>query len=271
MIEDRTITATSDGGRDRAFFGRRKGHRLRPHQAALIEELLPRLAIDLVKPPDLAALFPRALDAVRLEIGFGGGEHLVEEARAAPDTGFIGCEPFVNGMAKILALIEATGIDNIRLYAGDAVDLLRWLPADSLAGVDLLYADPWPKRRHWKRRFVQDDTVAMLARVLAPGASVSLCERHSRLCRLDPRAAVARAAIRMDRRACRRLAPPLARLFRNPLRGQGEARGARALLSGISTPRLMRGLLPQRGGIVVLHSFGSPSCARAVNRYISLV
>jgi tRNA (guanine-N7-)-methyltransferase len=171
LIEDRIITATPDGGRDRAFFGRRKGHRLRPHQAALFEGLLPRLAIDLAGPPDLAAQFPRALDAVRLEIGFGGGEHLLEEARAAPHTGFIGCEPFVNGMAKILALIEATGVDNIRLYAGDAVDLLRWLPADSLAGVDLLYADPWPKRRHWKRRFVQDDTVAMLARVLQPGAS----------------------------------------------------------------------------------------------------
>jgi tRNA (guanine-N7-)-methyltransferase len=184
MIEDRTIiTATPDGGRARAFFGRRKGHRLRPHQAALIEELLPRLAIDLAKPPDLAtppdlttppdlaALFPQAFDAVRLEIGFGGGEHLLEQARSAPHTGFIGCEPFVNGMAKILALIEATGVDNIRLYAGDAVDLLRWLPAGSLAGVDLLYADPWPKRRHWKRRFVQDDTVAMLAHVLRPGAS----------------------------------------------------------------------------------------------------
>jgi tRNA (guanine-N7-)-methyltransferase len=171
MIEDRIITATVDGGRDRAFFGRRKGHRLRPRQAALIEELLPRLAIDLAAPPDLAALFPRRLDAMRLEIGFGGGEHLLEQARSAPHTGFIGCEPFVNGMAKILALIEATRVDNIRLYAGDAVDLLRWLPAGTLAGVDLLYADPWPKRRHWKRRFVQDDTVAMLARVLQPGAS----------------------------------------------------------------------------------------------------
>jgi tRNA (guanine-N7-)-methyltransferase len=171
MIEDRTITANPEGGRDRAFFGRRIGHRLRPHQAALIEELLPRLAIDLAQPPDLAALFPRHVDAVRLEIGFGGGEHLFEEARAEPRLGFIGCEPFVNGMAKILARIEATGIDNIKLYAGDAVDLLRWLPPCSLAGVDLLYADPWPKRRHRKRRFVQDDTIAMLARVLQPGAS----------------------------------------------------------------------------------------------------
>jgi tRNA (guanine-N7-)-methyltransferase len=173
MIEHRT---TGDGhgvARDRAFFGRRKGHRLRPHQSALLDTLLPRLAVDLAAaaPGDLAALFPRAVDSVRLEIGFGGGEHLVAQASVDPRAGFIGCEPFVNGMAKILALIEAGGIDNVRLCAGDAVDLLRWLPAAALARVDLLYADPWPKRRHWKRRFVQDDTVAMIARVLRPGGT----------------------------------------------------------------------------------------------------
>ncbi len=157
--------------RDRAFFGRRKGHRLRPHQADLMADLLPRLAVSLDRPPpsDLAALFSRPLEAVCLEIGFGGGENLVAQAAAAPGTGFIGCEPFVNGMAKILAAIEAGRRDNVRLYAGDAVDLLAWLPDASIAKVDLLYPDPWPKRRHWKRRFVQDRTVAMLARVLRPG------------------------------------------------------------------------------------------------------
>jgi tRNA (guanine-N7-)-methyltransferase len=158
-------------GRERAFVGRRKGHRLRPHQSALLETLLPRLAIDLAAaaPADLAALFPHAVGAVRLEIGFGGGEHLFAQASAEPGVGFIGCEPFVNGMAKILALIEAGKTDNVRLFAGDAVDLLGWIPAAALARIDLLYADPWPKRRHWKRRFVQDDTVAMIARVLRPG------------------------------------------------------------------------------------------------------
>jgi tRNA (guanine-N7-)-methyltransferase len=171
MIERRTSGEGRGPGRDRAFFGRRKGHRLRPHQSALLETLLPRLAIDLAAaaPADLAALFPHAVGAVRLEIGFGGGEHLFAQASAEPGVGFIGCEPFVNGMAKILALIEAGKTDNIRLFAGDAVDLLRWIPAAALARVDLLYADPWPKRRHWKRRFVQDDTVAMIARVLRPG------------------------------------------------------------------------------------------------------
>src|SRR5580704_13765073 len=171
MIERRTSGEGRGPRRDRAFFGRRKGHRLRPHQSALLETLLPRLAIDLAiaAPPDLAALFPHAVDAVRLEIGFGGGEHLFAQASAEPGVGFIGCEPFVNGMAKILALIEAGKADNVRLFAGDAVDLLRWIPAAALARVDLLYADPWPKRRHWKRRFVQDHTDAMIARASRPG------------------------------------------------------------------------------------------------------
>jgi tRNA (guanine-N7-)-methyltransferase len=157
--------------RDRAFFGRRKGHRLRSRQRDLMAALLPRLALTLDRPSpsNLTEMFSRPLEAVRLEIGFGGGEHLIAQACAHPSIGFIGCEPFVNGMAKILAAIEERAIDNIRLYAGDAVELAAWLPAASLVQVDLLYPDPWPKRRHWKRRFVQDRTVAMLARVLRPG------------------------------------------------------------------------------------------------------
>jgi len=159
--------------RSRTFFGRRKGHRLRPHHAQLLETLLPRLALALDKPApaDPRVLFGRPVDAVRLEIGFGGGENLIAEATANPRIGFIGCEPFVNGMAKILASIEAGGHDNIRLYAGDAVELLAWLSPASLERVDLLYPDPWPKRRHWKRRFVQDRTLALLARVLRPGGT----------------------------------------------------------------------------------------------------
>jgi tRNA (guanine-N7-)-methyltransferase len=145
---------------------------LRPRQAALIESLLPRLALDLRAPPPrpLASLFAHAPDDVALEIGFGGGEHLAAQAAAHRGMGFIGCEPFVNGMAKALALIEAQGLANIRLHFGDASDLLAWLPSASLARIDLLYPDPWPKRRHWKRRFVQDARVAELGRVLRPGA-----------------------------------------------------------------------------------------------------
>jgi tRNA (guanine-N7-)-methyltransferase len=155
----------------RAFFGRRKGHPLRPHQAALMQTLLPRLAValDSAPPGPLATLFAHPVDDIRLEIGFGGGEHLCAEAAAHPRIGFLGCEPFVNGMAKALALIEANGLANIRLHFGDAADLLAWLPDGALARVDLLYPDPWPKRRHWKRRFVQERSVAALARVLRPG------------------------------------------------------------------------------------------------------
>jgi tRNA (guanine-N7-)-methyltransferase len=153
-----------------AFFGRRKGHKLRPHQADLIDNLLPHLALDIqAPPPDLCSLFDPPAADLRLEIGFGGGEHLVAEARAHADTGFIGCEPYVNGMAKILAQIEAHNIRNIRLLAGDAAELLAWLPPRALARLDLIHPDPWPKRRHWKRRFVQDATIAAMARVLKPG------------------------------------------------------------------------------------------------------
>jgi tRNA (guanine-N7-)-methyltransferase len=155
----------------RGFFGRRKGHPLRARQAELLGSLLPRLALDLTRraPDDLAGLFSTSVESVRLEIGFGGAEHLVAEAQAHPRTGFIGCEPFVNGMAKALVAIDELGLANIRLHHGDAVELLSWLPPHSLARIDLLYPDPWPKRRHWKRRFVSDTNIAALARVIASG------------------------------------------------------------------------------------------------------
>jgi tRNA (guanine-N7-)-methyltransferase len=155
-----------------SFFGRRKGHKLRIHQADLIENLLPHLALDISTPApdDLIDIFESKADDVRLEIGFGGGEHLIAEAQAFPDIGFIGCEPYVNGMAKILAQIEAHNIGNIRLYAGDAAALLAWAPPRSMARIDLIHPDPWPKRRHWKRRFVQDATVAAMARIIKPEA-----------------------------------------------------------------------------------------------------
>jgi len=157
--------------RQGAFFGRRKGHALKPRQAALFDTLLPRLALDLDRPApsDLRTLFDR-VDGVRLESGFGGGEHLIAEAERNPKTGFIGIEPFINGMAKALAAIDDRGLTNIRLHHGDATDVLAWLRNASLARFDLLYPDPWPKRRHWKRRFVQDDSIAQIARVVRPGS-----------------------------------------------------------------------------------------------------
>jgi tRNA (guanine-N7-)-methyltransferase len=157
--------------RQGSFFGRRRGHKLRAHQAELIERLLPRLALDLstAAPANLALLFDLHVDEVSLEIGFGGGEHLVAQASVSQAAGFIGCEPYVNGMAKILSRIEAGGLCNIRLFAGDAAELLAWLPQHSLSRIELIFPDPWPKRRHWKRRFVQAATVTAAARVLKAG------------------------------------------------------------------------------------------------------
>lgn len=158
-------------GQPRAFFGRRKGHRLRPNQARLIETLLPRLALDLSSPPpvDLRTLFPIPVEDVLLDIGFGGGESMIAQARERPYRGFIGIEPFVNGMAKALAAIEAENLQNIRLHFDDAVSLIAWLPQAGFARIDLIHPDPWPKRRHWKRRFVQEDMVKKLAHILRPG------------------------------------------------------------------------------------------------------
>jgi tRNA (guanine-N7-)-methyltransferase len=157
----------------RAFFGRRKGHPLRPRQAALFDTLLPRIAIDTGKPApaDLRSLFADAGE-VRLEIGFGGAEHLIAQAKANPRVGFIGSDAFINGVAKALAAIDADKLANVRLHFGDASELLDWLPAGELARIDLLYPDPWPKRRHWKRRFIQDDTLKRLARILKPGGAL---------------------------------------------------------------------------------------------------
>lgn len=165
MPEERRTRATE------AFFGRRRGKPLRSRQETALRRLLPALRLDLSHPApcDLRTLFPAPVEDVRLEIGFGGGEHLLAEASAAGATGFIGVEPFVNGMAKLAAALSERPLANIRLYDDDATVLLDWLPQASLAGIDLLYPDPWPKKRHWKRRFVSRVNLDRMARVLRPG------------------------------------------------------------------------------------------------------
>jgi tRNA (guanine-N7-)-methyltransferase len=154
----------------RAFFGRRKGHALKPRQAALFDTLLPKIGIAIARPAPAAlrALFDD-VDEVRLEIGFGGAEHLVAQAQANPRVGYIGTDGFLNAIAKALVAIDERKLGNVRLYHGDASALIDWLPALSLTRIDLLYPDPWPKRRHWKRRFVQDDSLKRLARLLKSG------------------------------------------------------------------------------------------------------
>lgn len=154
-----------------AFFGRRRGRVLRPQQAAQFDSGLGRYAVDLTKPAPqpLASLFSAPVREVRLEIGFGGGEHLLHRARENPDIGFIGVEPFVNGMSKLLSVLAAKPLDNLRVHDDDATAVLDWLPAASLTGIDLLYPDPWPKKKHWKRRFVNPSNLDRFARVLQPG------------------------------------------------------------------------------------------------------
>lgn len=132
--------------------------------------LLPRVELELASATFLQDAFGGALPELHLEIGFGGGEHLSHHARQRPRVGFIGCEPFRNGVAKMLDRIEAEELDNIRLFAGDAAALIGRLPDACLAGVDLFYPDPWPKRRQRKRRFVSSEMLRRLARVMSEGA-----------------------------------------------------------------------------------------------------
>lgn len=181
------MTAPPAGG---AFFGRRKGKQLRPGQEDLLRDLLPRVRLqaDALRSiaaagpsrtalaegdPDafqgLGCLFPKTPQRVRLEIGFGGGEHLAAQARAHPGLGFIGCEPFVNGIAKLLRVLNDEGLENVLVWDRDATELLPLLPAASVEGVFLLYPDPWPKRRQHKRRFVSDESLTAMARLLRRG------------------------------------------------------------------------------------------------------
>ena len=134
---------------------------------------LDRLRLDTAAPPParLAALFDAPVERVRVEIGFGGGEHLLHRAREEPRTGFVGVEPFVNGMAKLLRDWVDDPLPNLRLYDDDAVRLLDWLPEASVDHLDLLYPDPWRKPRHHKRRFVGPGNLDRMARVLRPGGA----------------------------------------------------------------------------------------------------
>ncbi len=154
------------------FFGRRKGKPLRQRQAALTESLLPRLRINLdaLSAPHVA-LAPAHKD-LWLEIGFGGGEHLVSDAEAHPGVLFIGCEPFVNGVAKLVSTINEKKIENILIHDSDALQVLRALPDASLGRVTILYPDPWPKFGQRKRRFISPETVQQMARTLRDGEEV---------------------------------------------------------------------------------------------------
>jgi len=159
-------------GTPRAFFGRRSGKTLHGRQAGLMQTLLPRLEVGFHNQTDrLAPLTPfeNPNAPLVLEIGYGGGEHLARQAMENPGTNFIGAEVFSNSIGKMLEKIAENDIGNIRLFAFDALDLLRDLPEGALDGVYLLYPDPWPKTRHHKRRFISPMTMTELARTIRAG------------------------------------------------------------------------------------------------------
>ncbi|MBC8339833.1 MAG: tRNA (guanosine(46)-N7)-methyltransferase TrmB [Rhodospirillales bacterium] len=162
------------------WYGRRRGHKLRPNRQALIDTLLPELRVELPETGklDLRSLFPEPVRDVWLEVGFGGGEHLAAQALAYPEIGFIGCEPFINGTANLLSLIDRDGLTNVRLFDDDARKLFPVLPDASLGRLYALYTDPWPKTRHHRRRFICGETVDVLVRLLKDGAELRLAHDH---------------------------------------------------------------------------------------------
>ena len=158
------------------LYGRRAGHKLRAGQAALVDAMLPALTVP-DGPLDARALFGDARP-LELEIGFGSGEHLAVQAAMQPDTGFIGCEPFLNGVVGALTHIEERALINVRLHMGDALDVLSRLPDASLARVYLLHPDPWPKARHAKRRFMNDGPIDLVAAKLIPSGEFRFGTDH---------------------------------------------------------------------------------------------
>lgn len=163
-------------------FGRRNGHKLRPRQIELVDNLLPKLRLT---PPedasfiDPAAQFAKPVDKVWFEIGFGGGEHAATQVANNPDVGMIACEPFMNGVASLLNHVDTQGLeDRIRILDNDARPLLDVMPDASLDRVFLLFPDPWRKKRHHKRRFVSDENLDLIARVLKDGCEFRFGSDH---------------------------------------------------------------------------------------------
>ena len=160
----------------RNFYGRLKGKTLKDSQKRYIDEDLAALSPGPVSWDENPDRTPLDLDGlfggrdVWLEVGFGGGEHMVHQAVANPDVGIIGAEPYINGVAMLLGKIRRAAADNVAVHPGDARDLMDVLPAASISKAFLLYPDPWPKKRHHRRRFVTQEHLEPLARALKPGA-----------------------------------------------------------------------------------------------------
>jgi tRNA (guanine-N7-)-methyltransferase len=204
------------------LYGRRKGPKLRDRPARLIAELLPQVALPETGALSRERLFPAGgIDALWLEVGFGKGEHLMSLAKSHPRIGFIGCEPFVNGMAACLGKLEDEGLGNVRLHMGDALDVITRLPDASVERLFVLHPDPWPKARHAKRRFINPGPLAQIARVLVPGGELRVGTDHP---------------IHMAGRVGRRLGTAPGRLARDPLRSLEFGRRPPGLVPALPAP-----------------------------------
>ena len=159
------------------FYGRRKGRPLRPQMQKLFDEKLPHIALP-AEVTSLDSVFNQKPEDIYLEIGFGGGEHLASIAEAAPDCGFIGAEPFVNGVTSLLRHIEERGLENIRIWPDDVRLILDNLPDGCLAGAYIMFPDPWPKKRHAGRRILQQSMRDRLARLIRKGGSLRMASDH---------------------------------------------------------------------------------------------
>jgi len=179
MTSNKTTTKAGGDITDPAYlrsYGRRRGKKLRPGRERLMADLLPRIAVTLDRP--LVEQFATPIRAYWLEIGFGGGEHLAAQARAHPDVGVIGCEPFLDGVAKVLAEIDEYNIDNVRLHADDARQIFPHVADGVLERVFVLFPDPWPKSRHHKRRLIQGPLLDDFARMLMDGGELRIASDH---------------------------------------------------------------------------------------------
>jgi tRNA (guanine-N7-)-methyltransferase len=174
-VEER-IRLIESGIRRSELYGRRVGRPLSFQQQELVRTLLPSVSVP-EGTIDFASLFPEA-QTFAFEVGFGGGEHIASTAVRYRNWGFVGCEPYANGVAKLLTQIEAHGLTNVRIFQGDARVLLERVPAQSLSAFYVLFPDPWPKVRHHRRRFIQPPTLAQIARVLKKGGELRIATDH---------------------------------------------------------------------------------------------
>lgn len=176
------MTATER--RPAPFYGRRQGRKLNQGRATLLTGLLPELRLELPDPPrklDLKGLFPDPVEDLWLEVGFGSGEHLAAQALGHPEIGFIGCEPFLNGVSSLLGLVQQSELRNIRVFPDEARPLIDALPDGAVGRCFVLFSDPWPKKRHHRRRFIGRENLDRLARAMRPGAELRLATDHPEL------------------------------------------------------------------------------------------